>query len=80
MGNEMKNLNKTVGLNESSKAVEEGKAVKVLVARDADDAVVLPFVGLCREKGVEVEYIESCAVLGKLCGITVGAAVAAILR
>lgn len=80
MVNEIKNLKKTVGIKQSSKAIKEGMATKAFIAKDAESSVVEPFVQLCKEKGVPIEYIDSCADLGRSCGITVGAAVAVILR
>ena len=68
-----------VGLKQSTKAVSEEKAVAAFVARDAQDAVKVPFVALCREKGVPVEWVDTMAHLGKVCGIDLGAAVAVLL-
>lgn len=80
MCNEVKSLQKTVGIKQSTKAIIEGRAAKAYVAKDAELKVVEPFVRLCNENGVSIEYIDSCADLGNSCGITVGAAVAVILR
>ncbi|MGE5484795.1 MAG: ribosomal L7Ae/L30e/S12e/Gadd45 family protein [Ignavibacteriales bacterium] len=70
---------RTVGTKQTIKAVEKGTARRVFVARDADERVTEDILTQCRENAVEVEYVESMAVLGKACGIDVGAASAAVL-
>ncbi len=68
-----------VGLKQSTRAVSEGKVKIAFVARDAQDAVKNPFVSLCEKQGVAVEWVDSMAHLGKVCGIDLGAAVAVLL-
>jgi len=76
---ELKTKAKVVGLKQSRKAVKDGVAAMAFVAKDADPKVRQPFETLCAESGVKIEYAESCAELGKACGIEIGCAVAAIL-
>ncbi|HTD45723.1 MAG TPA: ribosomal L7Ae/L30e/S12e/Gadd45 family protein [bacterium] len=71
---------RAIGTNETSKAVGRGRAQVVFVARDADRRVTEPVVWAARAHGVEIVEVESMAVLGRTCGIAVGAAVAAILN
>ncbi len=70
---------RVVGVKETKKAIERGQATTLVVARDAEPQVVAAVLGLAREKGVELVYADSMEVLGKACGIKVGAAVAALL-
>lgn len=70
---------KTVGAKQTKKAVEKGLARVVYVAKDAEKRIASPLLQLCSENGVEVVFIDSMAELGKLCGIKVGAATAAII-
>jgi ribosomal protein L7Ae-like RNA K-turn-binding protein len=63
-----------VGLKQSTDAIKNGKAAK------ADDHVRLPFVALCSEHGVPVEFCETKAKLGKDFGINVSAACAVLLK
>jgi large subunit ribosomal protein L7A len=70
---------RTVGTNQTVRAVERGEAVAVFVARDAEPHVVRHLLGLCGQRGVPVHEVESMWVLGRLCGVEVGAASAAIL-
>ncbi|OTA40436.1 MAG: 50S ribosomal protein L7Ae/L30e/S12e/Gadd45 [Symbiobacterium thermophilum] len=71
---------KTVGTKQTVKAIAKGQARVVFVARDAEEHVIRGVLEAAREKGLEIEEVESMAVLGKACGIEVGAAAAAILE
>lgn len=71
---------KTVGAKQTAKAIEKGTAQIVFVARNADEGLVRGIVGAATARGVEVIYIDSMTVLGRACGIDVGAASAAIIR
>ena len=70
---------RTVGTNQTVRAVERGEAVAVFVARDAEPHVVRHLLALCGQRGVPVHEVESMWGLGRLCGVEVGAASAAIL-
>ncbi|MBO5505701.1 MAG: ribosomal L7Ae/L30e/S12e/Gadd45 family protein [Clostridia bacterium] len=69
-----------VGLKQSVRAVEEDKASLAFVARDADYHVVFPFENLCREKNIQIEYVNNIKELGKACHVEVPTAVAVLLR
>lgn len=68
---------KVVGAKQVGRAVESGRAQTVYLAQDADPRVTQPVALICAEKGVKVELVPSMRELGKACGISVGAAVAA---
>ncbi len=68
-----------VGLKQSKKAIESGKAQLVFVARDADSHVVFPLERLCEAKKVEVVYVNNMKELAKACHVEVPTAVATIL-
>ena len=68
-----------VGLKQSKKAIESGKAELVFIARDADAHVVFPLERLCSEKNVTVEYVNNMKELAKACHVDVPTAVATIL-
>lgn len=70
----------TIGTKQTKKAIEQGKAVEVFVAADADPQVIEPIILLCKQFGVIVHHVDSMKKLGKACGIEVGAATAAILN
>lgn len=69
-----------VGIKQSRKALQEGNVVKAFVAEDADPHVTGAFVAECRAAGVEVEYAQSMANLGRSAGIERGAAVVVVLK
>jgi large subunit ribosomal protein L7A len=71
---------RVIGLKQTTKAVERGQARAVYLAGDAEERLVRELQAKCREKGIEVVKVESMTALGKVCGIEVGAAAAAIVR
>jgi large subunit ribosomal protein L7A len=71
---------RAVGTNQTVKAISRGQARVVYVAQDADRRVIDPVLRAARERGLEVVEVASMAMLGRACGIAVGAAVAAILE
>ncbi|MDP4180040.1 MAG: ribosomal L7Ae/L30e/S12e/Gadd45 family protein [Bacillota bacterium] len=76
----IKSSKKTIGVRQSLKAVENGLAGTVYIAKDADEKVVRNIKDMCLSNQVQVVYIDSMKQLGKACGIEVGAAVACILK
>lgn len=77
---ELASSNKVVGVKQSRKAIREDRAAKVFLAPDADPAVTDPIGEACAEKGIPVERNYGMAQIGKACRITVGAAVAVLLK
>ncbi|MBR2311078.1 MAG: ribosomal L7Ae/L30e/S12e/Gadd45 family protein [Oscillospiraceae bacterium] len=69
-----------VGAKQLRKALKAGTASKVYLAEDADPAVTEPLAALCQENNVSVFWVRSMAELGKVCGIDVGAAAAAVIN
>jgi len=69
---------RVVGTKQTIKALENGEAEKVFIARDAEDKVIKPVISLCEENNIEIYFVDSMQQLGKLSGIKVKAAVAAI--
>jgi len=68
------------GTNETTKAVERGQAVLVLIAEDVDPPEIVAHLPLlCEEKKVPYVYVPSKERLGKAAGINVAAAAAAII-
>ena len=70
---------KVVGLKQTRRAVTEGQAEMVYVARDADPALTEPLLQLCRSAGVSAVEVRSMKELGRACAIDVGTAAAAIV-
>lgn len=72
--------NLLVGVKQSIKAMIAGKAVKVFIARDAEQHVVRPIVEMAARFSVPIEYIDTMKELGKACKIDVGAATAVLMK
>ncbi|KZE72150.1 ribosomal L7Ae/L30e/S12e/Gadd45 family protein [Paenibacillus elgii] len=70
----------TIGTKQAMKTVEQCQATEVFIAKDADPRITIKIVNLCKKCGVKVTYVDSMKMLGKACGIDVGAAVAAVVN
>ncbi len=71
---------KTVGIKQTLRALEEGIAVQIILAKDADPKVLGKINELCSKNNIEIIYADNMKLLGKACGIDVGAASVAILE
>lgn len=71
---------KTVGIRETSKAVEKDRVCKVYIAKDAERRVVFSLLEACKAKNIEVIEVASMEELGKACSVAVPAAAAALLK
>lgn len=71
---------KVVGVKQTRRAIDDGRAARVFLAQDADPALTGPVEELCREKDIPVERVSQMKELGSACGIAVGSAVAALLH
>jgi large subunit ribosomal protein L7A len=72
--------NKVVGVKQTVKAIKNNKAKTVYIAKDADDKLIQSVKVLIDDNSQEVIYVDTMKKLGKMCGIDVGAATAAILK
>lgn len=69
-----------VGLKQTSRALEKDAVSSVYMAKDADTKLLEPVMEMCKERDVQILEVPNMIELGKLCGIKVGAAIAAILK
>ena len=74
---QLENAGKVVGVKQTRRALNDGRAKTVFLAQDADPALTEPLAELAEGKGVSVVWTEHMKELGRACGIAVGAAVAA---
>ena len=79
MLSQLENNAKVVGAKQTRRALRDGKAIRIYLAEDADPVLTEPIEALSGQLGVEVEWIPTMKELGSTCGISVGAAVAAVL-
>ncbi len=68
---------KVVGVKQTRRALNDGRAKSLFLARDADPALTEPLAVMAEERGIPVCWTERMRELGRACGIAVGAAVAA---
>ena len=68
-----------VGARQLKKAVKAGRAKYVFLAENADPAVTQPLEELCAANHIQFTWVPSMAELGRVCGIEVGAAAAAVV-
>ena len=68
-----------VGARQLKKAVKAGCAKYVFLAENADPAVTEPLEELCAANHIQFTWVPSMAELGRVCGIEVGAAAAAVV-
>ncbi len=76
---ELKTPNKLVGIKQLRKALEAGGVKKVFIAENADPYLTAPLEDRCIALMIPVEPVPTMKQLGTACGISVPAAVAAIL-
>lgn len=72
--------NKVVGAKQVRRAIDLLEAQIVYIANDADDKIVLDIKKKCVNKEIPIVYVKNMAKLGKICGIDINAAVAALLK
>jgi len=81
---DIKNLetaqNRKIGIKQSLKAITRGEVEALFIAEDAEQHVVRRIVELAEENDVEIVYVDTMLLLGKACGIDVGAATAVIVK
>ncbi|HYF81435.1 MAG TPA: ribosomal L7Ae/L30e/S12e/Gadd45 family protein [Clostridia bacterium] len=69
-----------VGLKQTVKAVKNGTAKKVYVAKDSDDFIKQSVLDACSDKNLQIIYVSNMKELGDACGIDIGASTAAIVE
>ncbi len=77
---ELDSHKKVVGTKETLKAIEKNKASKVFLAVDIDDELSRQIHEVLQKTNIPVEYIESKMKLGRVCGVEVATASAALLK
>src|SRR5690554_4901294 len=79
MPGRLKTSHKVVGAKQKLKALENGQARLIYVAKDADRHVLQGIMELSNRSGIKIVEVATMAELGEACGIDVGAAVAGII-
>lgn len=76
----LKEEKKVVGTKQAKRALDSDEIKLLYVAKDAEVFVVNELIELCKQKNIEIFYVDTMRELGKACGIDVSAAVVAILK
>lgn len=71
--------NKVVGAKQARRALCDGRAKQVFLAKDADPRITDALAILCKEHNVPVVEVDTMTNLGIACQIAVGATVAVII-
>ena len=69
-----------VGAKQLRKALQNGSAKAVFIAKNADPFLTEPITALCQQYQIPINWIDTMLALGAACGIDVGAAAAAIVE
>ena len=77
---EFSDKNMVIGLKQSKRALEEGRAACVFIARDADSHITEGIIRMCEATDIPVVFANTMKELGESCHIDVGCAVAAELK
>lgn len=80
MISELSGPNKVAGAKQTRRALNQGRVKKLYLAADADPRVLEPLTRLAGELGVRAQVMPTMKALGAACGISVGCAVAAVLK
>lgn len=72
--------NVIIGTKQTVRALKSKQASEVLVAEDADPGIKSQIIQAANEAGIPVTLVDSMKLLGKECGIDVGAAAVAIIH
>ncbi len=80
MLSQLKTEERVVGAKQTLRAMDDGRALEIFVAGDADPRVTDPIRARCEASGLPIVSVPTMAELGAACGIAVGAAVAARIR
>ncbi len=65
-----------IGAKQVKNTIRSGKAAKVYVASDCDEAVIKPVIELAQTNSLPLFYIDTRKELGEMCGIDVKASCA----
>ena len=69
-----------IGFKQVKRALSEGRAEKVFLSGDCETKISAPVETLAGENNVQLFYIATMKELGELCGISVKASCAVVLK
>jgi large subunit ribosomal protein L7A len=69
-----------VGIRQTIKAIEDGRALKVFLAQDADSDLTAQILQAAKDKKIPAVFVATMQELGRACKIQVPASAAAIIK
>lgn len=72
--------NKVVGMKETVKALKNNTVKTLYVCNDAEENFIKPLIELAEQNSIDIIKVNTMKELGRLCGIDVSAATAALLK
>ena len=69
-----------VGIRQTLKAIQDGRALKVFLAHDADEALTAQLLQNAKDKKIPAVFVATMQELGRACKIQVPASAAAIIK
>ena len=69
-----------IGKKQTKRHILNNQVIKVYVARDAEHHVTAEIIDLCKERNINIEYVDHKKELGKIFNIDVNAAIAAVIK
>lgn len=76
---DLKGKKVVVGSKQLRKALAGGRVRFVFLAKNADPAITEPLAEMCGKENIQITWVPTMAELGRVCGIEVGAAAAAVI-
>ncbi|MCQ2979351.1 MAG: ribosomal L7Ae/L30e/S12e/Gadd45 family protein [Clostridia bacterium] len=76
----LENEEYVVGLKQTLRALENDKAKKILIGRDADKKMLTRAKEMAMKHSVKIELIDTMELLGNMAGLKVGAVSIALLK
>ncbi|HKL76259.1 MAG TPA: ribosomal L7Ae/L30e/S12e/Gadd45 family protein [Halanaerobiales bacterium] len=77
---DLRHKRKVVGSKETLQAIKKGKADCVFIAKDSDTKLKNEILNEAKNSNINIKEIDSKMQLGRVCGIEVAAASAALLK
>jgi large subunit ribosomal protein L7A len=72
--------NLIIGTKQTLKALDNGIALEVFIANDADQRVIMKVESQAKKKNIPITVVDSMKMLGKASGIDVGATTVALTK
>jgi len=71
---------RVAGLKQVLRYARSGALVKVYIARDADEEIILRLIAVCEKYGIPADTTHTMHLIGSACGLEVGSACAGVIR